>query len=165
MAMGLTPEEMRAIFDHTEVIRRPRYGIVRGYHDLPYVCLGQSFETSHSTTRVRGRVHVSPRLLIRPPHCEPSYAEIFGEDNVDSALQARIFGFLGFRSRPVECASEHLDLKHLDATVDRVLAETLDELERMEDITTGVIITPNSRYFPVSVERFISSVVEDEFSV
>lgn len=163
--MGLNPEEMREIFDHTEVIRRPTYGIVSGYHELPYVCLGASFEPGRETTRVRGKVHVSPRFLIRPRNCEPRYGEIFGEDNLPPALAGRVFGFLGFREMPFECKSEFLEVNHLNASIARVLSETLDELDHREDITTGVIITPNSRYYPVSIERFISTVIQDEFSV
>lgn len=163
--MALSPQEMRQLFDGTVIVRRPTYGIVTGYHEVPYVCLGESFEPGRETTRVRGKVHVSPRFVIRPPHYEPSYGEIFGEENVDGALAGRIFGFLGFHSKPVECKSEQLELKHLDASVDHVLADTLDELEQREDITTGVFITPDSRYYPVSIERFISSILEDEFSV
>ena len=33
----------------------------------------------------------------------------------------------------------------------------------MEDITTGVIITPESRYYQISVERFITHILEEEF--
>lgn len=163
--MDLSPDEMRDIFERTEVIRRPTYGIVSGYHELPYVCLGDSCEPDHVTTRVRGRVQVSPRFIIRPPHYEPSYEDIFGEENVDAALAGRVFGFLGFRLRPVECKSEYLEVEHLQISVERVLSDILDEMERTEDITTGVIVTPNCRYYPVSVERFIASVLEDEFSV
>ncbi len=161
----LSHDEMREIYLGTHIVRRPTYGIVSGYHNLPYVCLGPSFEPGRDTTRIRGKVHVSPRFVIRPTHLEPSYAEIFGEDNVDRELMGRIFGFLGFRGRPVECKSEHLEVQHLDASVDQVLGDVLDELERYEDITTGVIVTPNSRYYPVSIERFIASVLQDEFSV
>lgn len=161
--MGLSAHEMRELFDQTVVVRQPRFGIVSGYHELPYVCLGQSVEPGHSTMQVKGRVQVSPRFVIRPPHFEPSYEDIFGEDQVDSALVGRMFGVLGFQGRPVECKSEYLELKHLDAPVDRVLNETLDLLERNEDITTGVIISPDARYYLVSVERFISSVLDDEF--
>jgi len=160
----LSSDEMREIYRHTKIIRRPTYGIISGYHELPYVCLGGAVEARYLTTEVRGTIQVSPRFLIRPAHLEPSYDEIFGEENVDRALTGRLFGFLGFRGKPVECKSEHLEVRHLDASVDRVLSEVLDELERHEDITTGVIVTPNSRYYPVSIERFIASVLEDEFA-
>jgi hypothetical protein len=158
-------DEMREIYRRTRIVKRPTYGIVSGYHDLPYVCLGERHDAGSGTTRVRGTVHVSPRFVIRPTHCESSYGEIFGEENVDAALTGRLFGFLGFRGRPVECSSEHLEVKNLECHLERVLAETLDELERHEDIVTGVIISPNSRFFPVSVERFIASILEDEFSL
>jgi len=163
--MGLSPNEMREVFQKTVIVRRPTYGIISGYHELPYICLGASINAASGTTEVRGKVQVSPRFLIRPPQFEPSYDEIFGEENVDAALAGRIFGFLGFRGKPVECKSDHLEVKQLDASVDHVLSKTLDELERHEDITTGLIITPNSRYYPLSIERFISSIIEDEFSV
>ncbi|HIJ65625.1 MAG TPA: hypothetical protein HPP77_06685 [Candidatus Hydrogenedentes bacterium] len=163
--MALSSDEMREIFERTEILRRPTYGIISGYHELPYVCLGASFEPDRQTTEVRGKVHVSPRFVIRPSHCEPRYEEIFGEENTDKGLTGRIFGFLGFRGRPIECKSEYIQVCHVSADVDHVLQGVLDELERKEDITTGVILTPNSRYYPVSIERFISSIVEDEFSV
>lgn len=161
--MPLSGNEMRNIFDQTVIVRRPRWGIVSGYHELPYVCLGESFESGSTTTRVKGKVKVSPRFVIRPPQFEPSYDEIFGEDNVDMALVGRVFGFMGFRGKPVECKSEFLEVNHLNVSIDGLLSQTLDELERHEDITTGVIITPNAQYYPVSVERFISSVLDDEF--
>ena len=162
--MSLDRDELQDLFRRTVIVRRPTYGIVRGYHELPYICLGASSESGHSTTRVKGRVHVSPRFVIRPTWCMPSYKDIFGEDNVDLELSGRVFGFLGFPNHPVECKSEYLEVKHLSGSVDQALSESLDELERMEDITTGVIITPDSRYYPVSIERFISAIVEDEFS-
>jgi hypothetical protein len=162
--MGLDGNEIRALFDSTEIVRIPRYGIVKGYHELPYVCIGESFESGYSTTRVKGTIQVSPQFVIRPSHYNPSYEDLFGEDHTDQELKGRMFGFMGFHDRPVECKSDHLELKHVNASKDRVLSETLDELERFEDITTGVIISPNAQYFPVSVEKFISTILEDEFS-
>lgn len=161
--MPLSPREMRALFQQTVVVRRPTFGIVSGYHELPYVCLGQAFDPAAKTTEVRGRVQVSPRFIIRPPHLEPSYAEIFGSDHVDVELAGRMFGFLGFSGKPVECKSEYLDVTNMESSIDEMLSRTLNELDRREDITTGVIITPDPRYFPVSIERFISTVIEDEF--
>lgn len=155
---------MRDIFARTEVVRRPTYGIVSGYHELPYICLGESCEEGYATTEVRGKVHVSPQFIIKPQHYASTYGEVFGEENVDLALAGRVFGFLGFRRKPVECKSEHLQVRHLNASIDSALACVIEELERWEDITTGVIVTPNSRYYLVSIERFISSVLEDEFN-
>lgn len=163
--MSLSADEMRDIFERTVIVRRPTYGIISGYHELPYVCLGASFEKGYETTEVRGKVQVSPRFVIRPSQYAPTYGEVFGEENVDLALTGRLFGFLGFRAKPVECKSEYLQVTHLGVSVDSALSTALDDLNRHEDITTGVIITPNSQYYPVSIERFIASILEDEFDV
>jgi len=161
----LNHDEMRAIYERTQIIRRPRHGIISGYHDLPYVCLGVTGEMEDETLKVQGKVHVSPRFLITPQQLGPSYAEIFGEENVDASLTGRVFGFLGFQGRPVECESEHLMVERLERDAERVLDDVIDQLERTEDIKTGVIFTPSSRYYQVSVERFIASILDDEFSV
>jgi hypothetical protein len=155
---------MRAIFQQTRIVKKPTYGIVSGYHELPYVCLGESFDPDRATTAVRGKIQVSPRFIVRPEHLEPSYREIFGEDFLDAELAGRMFGFLGFKRRPVECTSEHLEVAHTDAPLQTAVDEELDGMARREDITTGLIVTPNSRYFQVSVERFITTILEDEFS-
>lgn len=163
--MPLSPQEMQEVFRRTVIVRKPTYGIIKGYHELPYVCLGARLDKSEGSTRVKGIVHVSPQIIIRPSHLTPNYEEVFGEENVDIELVGRVFGFLGFHKRPVECKSEKLEVSNLSASVDECLAESLDELERKEDITTGIIITPNSRYYPISVERFISSILDDEFNL
>jgi hypothetical protein len=163
--MSLDNEEMRDLFRRTKVVRKPTYGIVSGYHELPYVCLGPPMEAVAQSTEIRGVIHVSPRFVLRPAHHEPSYQDVFGEENVDVALAGRLFGFFGLRGRPVECTSDHLNVTQCNETVDRLLSKVLDDLERREDITTGVIVAPDSRYYPVSVERFIASVLEDEFKV
>lgn len=163
--MPLDSEDIREIYLRTRIIRKPTYGIVRGYHELPYVCLGQSTETGQRTVVIRGRIHVSPQFIIRPSHYKSSYDEVFGDDATDTALCGRIFGFMGFPRRPVECKSEHLEVTHLDTPLEDALSNVLDKMERMEDITTGVILTPDSRYYPVSIERFIAGILDEEFRV
>ena len=160
--MAPSQHELRAIYRDTQIIRKPTYGIISGYHELPFVLLGESFSPNHHTTRVRGKIQVSPRLILRPPSAEPSYDEIFGEEHVDTMLVGRVFGFFGFRDKPVECKSDYLHLEHLDRHMDTVLAEELDAIEYREDITMGVVISPNTQYFPVSIERFIASILDDE---
>ena len=81
--MPLNNDEMLDIFRQTVVVRRPRYGIVTGYHELPYICIGSSIEPGSVTTQVKGKVRVSPRFVIRPSYYESSYEDIFGEENID----------------------------------------------------------------------------------
>ncbi|MBI2424073.1 MAG: hypothetical protein HYV27_14680 [Candidatus Hydrogenedentes bacterium] len=163
--MSSAADEMRRVYLRTVIVRKPTHGIVRRYHELPYFCLGESLESGFRTTCVRGKVQVSPQFLIRPGHYQPSYEEIFGEDSVDGALAGRVFGFLGFPGKPVQCSSEYLEVEHVKHSVDEVLSQKLDLLDRNEDIVTGIIITPNNQFYPISIERFIASILEDEFSV
>lgn len=162
--MPLSRDEMERLFSNTVIVRKPTYGIVKGYHELPYVCLGEAENGAARTLRVKGKVHVSPQIVLRPQHHQPSYEDIFGEENVDPAISGRVFGFMGFPRKPVECKSEHLEVIELDLSIDEALSRSLDDLERREDITTGVIIAPDCRYYPVSIERFITSVLDDEFA-
>jgi len=161
--MELSRREMRDIFDRTIIVRRPTHGIVKGYHELPYICLGDALDRHEGSMRIRGSIHVSPQFVIKPKHYQPNYGEVFGEDGVDVALAGRIFGFLGFPDKPVECSMEHLDLSHVSESLDDLVSASLDELERKEDIKTGVIITPESRYYQISLEKFITHILEDEF--
>jgi hypothetical protein len=39
----------------------------------------------------------------------------------------------------------------------------LDELERKEIINTGVVITPNVRFYPISIEKLIMKILDREF--
>ena len=158
----LSLEEMRLIYEGTEIIRRPTYGIVKGYHTLPYYCLGVTGEMEDETLKVHGTVHVSPRFVIRPEHLAENYGEMFGE--VDEELTGRVFGYMGFRGRPVEVSSEDLKVERLQRDPRDVLDQVMDTLAREEDITTGVIVTPSARYYQIAIERFIASVVEDEFA-
>jgi hypothetical protein len=43
------------------------------------------------------------------------------------------------------------------------VSRALDELDRREIINTGLILCPNVRFYPVSIDRFISEILEQEF--
>ena len=58
---------------------------------------------------------------------------------------------------------EQLELTHVPDGVDECINASLDELERKEDIRTGIIITPESRYYQISLEKFIAHILDDEF--
>ena len=161
--MALDKRAMRDIYDRTVILRTPTYGIVKGYHELPYICLGDALENAEGSMRVHGRIHVSPQFIIKPQHYQSSYSDIFGKDDVDVAIAGRMFGFLGFPNRPVECSSEQLELFHVPDGIDELIGKCMDEFERAEDITTGLILAPESKYYQISIERFIAEIIEDEF--
>ncbi|HOK10516.1 MAG TPA: hypothetical protein PLT82_12575 [Candidatus Hydrogenedens sp.] len=162
--MTLSREEIYRIFTETVIIKKPRYGIIKGYHELPYICLGEALESRYNSLCVRGKIHVSPQFVIKPSYYKAKYSDLFGENAVDIEIAGRIFGFIGFPDKPVECKLEYLEVTHLEQNIDTALSHSLDELERKEDITTGVFITPDSRYYPISIERFITAILDDEFA-
>ena len=156
---------MQHIFDETRIVKRPTHGIVTGYHRLPYILLGESKERHDRSLEIRGRINVSPRFVWHPNYPGIKYEEMFGEDNIEPALVGRVFGFLAFRGKPVNFESEYLKVKEKEMRTERLIEAVLDELERKEDIETGVVQTPDVRFFPVSIERFIASIVGEELGL
>ena len=66
------PEFLKSVFDATRVVRKPLRGIITGYHVLPYILVGPEHDHPARSVEVRGRIKVSPRLVIaagRRPAC------------------------------------------------------------------------------------------------
>src|SRR5256886_16582497 len=57
-------EFLRHVFDETRVVRKPLAGIITGYHVLPYILVGPEHDQPGRSVEVRGRIKVSPRLVI-----------------------------------------------------------------------------------------------------
>jgi hypothetical protein len=156
------PEWLRHVFDETRVVRKPLSGIITGYHVLPYILVGSEHERPGHSVEVRGRIKVSPRLVIAPGRDGPTYGELFGDrDLMHQTLIARVFSFQ-YASR-VQLESEELNIRRQDHDPERHLERVLDELAQREIINTGVIVSPDARFYPVSLDRFIREILEQEF--
>ena len=59
--------------------------------------------------------------------------------------------------------NEHLTVEELAEPDQEVLERVLNELSRAEVINMGVIWCPQPRFYPISLERFIVSVLDREF--
>ena len=156
---------MQHVFQETLILKRPTYGIIAGYHRLPYILLGDSRERHDRSLEIRGKINVSPRFVWHPNYPGIKYEEMFGEDNIEPALVGRVFGFLAFRGKPVNFESEYLNVKEKELRTEQLIETVLDELERKEDVETWVVRTPDVRFFPVSLERFIASVIGEELGL
>ena len=156
-------EFLRHVFDATRVVRRPLTGIISGYHVLPYILVGQEREQPNRAVEVRGRIKVSPRLVLAPGGSDgPTYGEIFGETELmDRRLVARVFSFR-YASR-VALESEDLKIQRQERDPEGHLERVLEELARREVINTGVIVSPDVRFYPVSLDRFIREILDQEF--
>ncbi len=156
-------EFLRHVFDETRVVRKPLTGIIRGYHVLPYILVGFERAQPNRAVEVRGRIKGSPRLVIGPGGSDgPTYGEIFGETELmDRRLVARMFSFR-YASR-VALESEDLKIRKQERDPEDHLERVLEELAQREVINTGVIVSPDVRFYPVSLDRFIREILDQEF--
>jgi hypothetical protein len=149
------------LFAETRVVRNPLVGIIAGYHVLPYVLVGPEPDGGTRAVEVRGRIRVSPRLVITPGSDGPTYGELFGETELmDRRLVARVFSFR-YASR-VQLDSEDLTIRRHAEDPERYLDRVLDDLARREMIDTAVIASPDARFYPVSLDRFIREILAQE---
>ena len=156
------PEFLGAVFARTEIVRKPLSGIITGYHVLPYILVAPEHERPSHAVEVRGRIKVSPRLVLAAGGDGPTYGELFGErELMDRRLVARVFSFR-YASK-VMLESEDLAIRRHEHDATRHLERVLDELARREVIDTGVIVSPDARFYPVSLDCFIREILEQEF--
>ena len=154
-------EFLRHVFDETRIVRKPMTGIITGYHVLPYILVGAEEEHPGRSVEVRGRIKVSPRLVLGPGQ-GPTYGELFGErELMDHRLVARVFSFR-YASR-VALESEDLKISRQAREAESHVERVLEELAQREIINTGVIVSPDPRFYPVSLDRFIREILEQEF--
>ena len=155
-------ELLQHVFDETTVLRKPLRGIISGYHVLPYILVAPEHDRPAQSVEVRGRIKVSPRMVITPGGDGPTYGDLFGErELMDQRLVARVFSFR-YASK-VMLESEDLAIRRHQHDPARHLDRVLDELTRREVIDTGVIVSPDARFYPVSLDRFIREILDQEF--
>jgi hypothetical protein len=155
-------EYLGSVFAQTEIVRKPMTGIITGYHVLPYILVAPEHDRPAHAVEVRGRIKVSPRLVIAAGGDGPTYGELFGErELMDRRLVARVFSFR-YASK-VSLESEDLAIRRHEHDPARHLERVLDELARREVIDTGVIVSPDARFYPVSLDRFIRDILDQEF--
>lgn len=158
------PEFLKSIFEQTQVLRKPLTGIIAGYHILPYILVGPQEDREQRSVEIRGKIRVSPRLILSPSHRGQTYGELFDDPEVmDRALVARVFSFLYTSRQQVQLQSEDLKIVKSDQDPRAQLNRALDELMRQEVINTGVIFCPRVRFYPVSIDRFLTEILNEEF--
>lgn len=155
-------ELLQHVFDETSVLRKPLRGIIAGYHVLPYILVAGDHDSPAKSVEVRGRIKVSPRLVIAPGRDGPTYGELFGESELmDQRIIARVFSFK-YAGR-VSLESDDLKIRRQDRDTGSHVERVLEELSQREIIDTGVIVSPDARFYPVSLDRFIREILDQEF--
>jgi len=158
------PEYLKRVFEDTQILRKPIAGIVTGYHVLPYILVGPDQEKSQRSVEIRGSIRVSPRLILSPRHLGQTYGELFDDpDLMDKALVGRIFSFLYAGRQNVQLESDDLRIIRTERDPRSQIERALDDLTRGEVLDTGLIFSPDVKFYPVSIERFIAEILDREF--
>jgi len=158
------PEFLKHLFDQTEILRKPVTGIIAGDHIMPYILVGPQEEQPARAVEIRGKIKVSPRLVVAPGRAGQTYGDLFKDEGLmDEALVARIFSFAYSSRHQVTLESEDLSIKRMERNPQAQIEHALDELAMREVINTGVIMAPSIRFYPVSLDRFISEILDQEF--
>jgi hypothetical protein len=158
------PEFLKHLFDRTEILRKPVAGIIAGYHVLPYILVGPQEDKPARAVEIRGRIKVSPRLVLAPGRAGQTYGDLFKESELmDQTLIARVFSFMYSSKHQVTLESEDLSIQRVERDPQAQIERALDELSQREVINTGVILAPNVRFYPVSLDRFITEILDQEF--
>jgi hypothetical protein len=158
------PEFLKHLFDQTEILRKPVAGIIAGYHVLPYILVGPQENKPAAAVEIRGKIKVSPRLVLAPGRAGQTYGDLFKDsDLMDQNLVARVFSFMYSSKHQVTLESEDLSIQRVDRDPQAQIERALDELAQREVINIGVILAPNVRFYPVSLDRFITEILDQEF--
>jgi len=158
------PEFLRALFERTQILRKPMTGIIAGYHVLPYVLVGPQEDHPARSVEIRGKIKVSPRLVLAPGHAGQTYGDLFKDTELmDRTLVARVFSFLYASRHQVHLENEDFSIQRFERDPESQVERALEELARREVINTGVILAPNVRFYPVSLDRFITEILDQEF--
>lgn len=158
--------KVSAVRNATRILKLPYTGIVSGYHKLSYVLCAPHAGNPSKSYKITGRIHVSPKLVISPyQNDHETFGEIFEEDTMNDAITGRLFSFLCAEKYNVKVDSEEFKIENISKDPQSIEQETLDDLLKQEEIKTAVIGCPDIEFYPISIDRFISEILEKEFRV
>lgn len=158
-------EEVKRILEQTLVLRKPYVGIVSGYHDLGYRVLGPEMKSGAGSVQIAGRLFVSPKLVWTPADVQKTFGDLFKDTELmDAELVGRMFAFPKAMAGHFNIDTEHLKVTQHEWSPDVLVEKVLSELMKKEITDTAVIRTPNIRFYPIAVQRFIHEILSEEFS-
>jgi hypothetical protein len=83
---------------------------------------------------------------------------------MDRMLVGRVFGFRYAARRHAVIESEELTIRPAEGDPEACIERILDELARREIWDTGLILSPDVKFYPVSIDRFLHEILDREFS-
>jgi hypothetical protein len=94
-----------------------------------------------------------------------TFGDVFDPETFDKDLQGRVFSFAYGNRKNVKVQNEYFHVKNIEQKPEEYCKIVLDQLLMQENITTGLIVGPRFKYYPVSIDRFINEIMEREFNV
>jgi hypothetical protein len=166
MDESIDNEFIKSVFQSTEIRRKPLTGIVKGYHNLPYILVGPNKKDNRGSIKLEGEINVSPKLIFSPREFKETFGDIFEESEpfMDKSIVSRTFSFQVGRHENKNIKAENLVVQIMETDDVELLKTILDDLEKKEKINTGVIWCPHPKFYPISLERFIYSILDIEFN-
>lgn len=156
---------LREVYDNTRIMRRPVSGIISGYHQLPYILVAPDDENGDNSLEINGTINVSPKFIIAPGMLQESFGDVFDTETFNSEIEGRFFSFAYAGRKNLKIESRDFKMTHVGQSADSHLARVEDRLMQQENTRTGLIYCPHFTYYPVSIDRFISDIIDREMRV
>lgn len=162
---GDRQEFLREVYRTTRILRRPVSGIISGYHELPYILVAPNEENTDHTIEVNGTINVSPKFVITPGMLQETFGDVFDAETFDRDIEGRLFSFTYSGRKNLKVESTGFALSHSEHKPDEHISEIEDRLMRQENTHTGLVFCPHFTFYPVSIDRFISEIIDREMRV
>lgn len=156
-------EMLREVYFKTDILRKPISGIISGYHELPYILIAPNDNNPSHTIEINGKINVSPKFILSPQTLQETFGEVFDPETFDQEIQGRVFSFAYTGNRQIKVESEYFKVQNYEVKPEEHLNRINDSLLSQENTRTGLIFGPKFLYYPVSVDRFISEIIDREF--
>ncbi len=153
---------IREVYSNTRILRTPVSGIISGYHKLPYILIAPNDENIEHSIEINGTINVSPKFVISPSMLQETFGDVFDSGTFDKNIEGRFFSFAFTGKRNVKIESTEFHMVQRENKPQDHLSHVEDQLMRQENTRTGLIFCPHFAYYPVSIDRFISEIVDRE---
>lgn len=156
---------LREVYDTTKVVRRPVSGIISGYHQLPYILIAPNDENSDHSVEINGTINVSPKFIITPGMFQESFGDVFDAETFDKNIEGRFFSFSYTGKKNLKIENKDFKLLHIEQSAESHMARVEDLLMQQENTRTGLVYCPHFTYYPISIDRFITEIIDREMGV
>ena len=165
----MSEKQLLKVFEETKILRKPLTGFIKGHHLLRYTLIGPNLLKGTGSVCLRGIIQVGPKTLFSlNPKQQEGLSVIFEQDQVwdqDKTLVHRSFLFDIAQVRNMKIRSRSFKYDILNEDYQTALTHYSDELNQKESVNRGLVFSPNPHVYPVSVEKFIMSVLDQEFNL